>query len=160
MKKILIVFVIVIGAMSANAQAPKGDANKGDFYGEKPSAAALSNPLDVDDLSKKMKSSDTLNVAIQGKVLEVCEKKGCWITLKGDDGEEIMVKMKDYGFFVPTALKGKKVVLDGVASMKSVSVAEQKHYAEDAKKNKAEIDAIKEPKTEIRYLASGIEVVN
>jgi len=37
-------------------------------------------------------------------------------------------------------------------------VAEQKHYAEDAKKSQAEIDAIKEAKKEMRILASGIVV--
>jgi hypothetical protein len=41
--------------------------------------------------------------------------------------------MKDYAFFVPTALKGKNVVLEGNAERKVISVNEQKHYAEDAK---------------------------
>ncbi|MNF17801.1 hypothetical protein D3C80_2215180 [compost metagenome] len=68
--------------------------------------------------------------------------------------------MKDYAFFVPTALKGKNVVLEGSAERKITSVDELKHYAKDAKKSKAEIDAIKSPKEEIRFLASGIKVVD
>jgi hypothetical protein len=44
--------------------------------------------------------------------------------------------------------------------MKTTSVAELKHYAEDAKKSKEEIDAIKEPKKEIRVMAKGIVVVD
>jgi hypothetical protein len=68
--------------------------------------------------------------------------------------------MKDYAFFVPTALKGKTVVLDGTAERKVTSVDEQKHYAEDAKKPQAEIDAITTPKEEIRFVANGIKVVN
>ena len=67
--------------------------------------------------------------------------------------------MKDYGFFVPTALIGKTVVLEGNAESKTTSVNELKHYAEDAKKPQSEIDAIKDPKTETRFLASAIKVV-
>ena len=67
--------------------------------------------------------------------------------------------MKDYAFFVPTSLVGKNVVLEGNAETKTISVDEQKHYAEDAKKSQAEIDAITTPKEEIRFMASGIKVV-
>ena len=67
--------------------------------------------------------------------------------------------MKDYGFFLPTAAIGKTVVIDGVVKMKTTSVAELKHYAEDAKKSKEEIDAITKPEKEINVLAKGIVVV-
>jgi len=40
-----------------------------------------------------------------------------------------------------------------------VSVEDLKEYAEEAKKSKAEIDAIKEPKKELAITASGIIVV-
>ena len=68
--------------------------------------------------------------------------------------------MKDYAVFVPTALKGKTVILEGNAETKVISVDEQKHYAEDAKKSQAEIDAITKPQEEIRFMASGIKVIN
>ncbi len=68
--------------------------------------------------------------------------------------------MKDYAYFVPLSLVGKNVILEGDAESKIVSVDELKHYAEDAKKPQAEIDAITAPKEEIRFMASGIKVVN
>jgi hypothetical protein len=67
--------------------------------------------------------------------------------------------MKDYGFFVPLAVKGKTVVIDGTVALKTTPVSELKHFAEDAKKSKAEIDAIIKPKKEISILASGIVVI-
>ena len=70
-----------------------------------------------------------------------------------------MVKMKDYGFFVPLAAKGKTVVIEGQVSMKTTSVKELRHYAEDAKKSQAEIDAITQPKKEVNILANGIVVI-
>jgi hypothetical protein len=56
------------------------------------------------------------------------------------------------------AAKGKQVVIEGEVIMKTTSVAELKHYAEDAKKTQAEIDAIKEPKKEVRVTAKGIVI--
>jgi hypothetical protein len=68
--------------------------------------------------------------------------------------------MKDYGFFLPTAVKGKTIVLDGEVKMVTTSVDELQHYAKDAKKPQSEINAIKQPKKEIRFMASGITVVD
>jgi hypothetical protein len=68
--------------------------------------------------------------------------------------------MKDYGFFVPLAAKGKTVVIDGQAAIKIVSVKELRHFAEDAKKSQAEIEAITEPKRKVNILAKGIVVIN
>lgn len=114
------------------------------------------------NLVKKLKKENKKleNVAIKGKVTDVCEKKGCWLTIQTEDNSQFFVKMKDYAFFVPTALKGKNVVLEGNAERKVISVDEQKHYAEDAKKPQSEIDAITKPKEEVRFVANGIKVVN
>ena len=156
MKKILFGLLLIGATTGAWAQPPAGDAKPGDFYGEKVNpegALAL-----VDVVSKVMGGSDFADVKIVATVKDVCAKKGCWLKLELPQGEEVMVKMKDYGFFLPLAAKGKKVVIDGEAKMKTTSVAELKHYAEDAKKSQAEIDAIKEQLKEVRITAKGIVI--
>jgi hypothetical protein len=156
MKKILFGLLLIGATTGVWAQPPAGDAKPGDFYGEKVNpegALAL-----VDVVSKVMGGSDFADVKIVATVKDVCAKKGCWLKLELPQGEEVMVKMKDYGFFLPLAAKGKKVVIDGEAKMKTTSVAELKHYAEDAKKSQAEIDAIKEPLKEVRITAKGIVI--
>ncbi|MGL6126836.1 DUF4920 domain-containing protein [Chryseobacterium artocarpi] len=141
---------------------PVGNALVGDAYGAGVASNTESKAISVEKLGKKLKKENKKleNVAIKGKVTDVCEKKGCWLTIQTEDNSQFFVKMKDYAFFVPTALKGKNVVLEGNAERKVISVDEQKHYAEDAKKPQSEIDAITQPKEEIRFLASGIKVVN
>jgi fatty acid/phospholipid biosynthesis enzyme len=67
--------------------------------------------------------------------------------------------MKDYGFFLPLDIKGKTVVLDAEATLKTTPVEELKHYAQDAKKPKEEIAKITQPKEEIFLTAKGILVV-
>lgn len=164
--------ILFAAAMSASSLAfaqeakkfgpPAGNALVGDVYGSGVASNAESKAISVDKLSKKLKKENKKveNVAVKGKVTDVCDKKGCWLTIQTEDNSQFFVKMKDYAFFVPTALKGKTVVLDGTAERKVTSVDEQKHYAEDAKKPKAEIDAITSPKEEIRFVANGIKVVN
>ncbi len=140
---------------------PAGNALVGDVYGSSISAKAEKKAISPKKLDKKLAQSKKLeNVAVKGKVTDVCEKKGCWLTVETENNEKFFVKMKDYGFFVPTALIGKNVVLEGNAETKIISVDEQKHYAEDAKKSQQEIDAITKPQEEIRFVASGIKVVN
>ncbi len=143
------------------AAPPVGNALIGDYYGENVSNTTVSKAISVETLGKGLKAVNKIEkVAVKGEVTDVCPKRGCWVSVKTEDGTSFFVKMKDYAFFVPTALKGKNVVLEGSVERKVTSVDELKHYAKDAKKSKIEIDAIKAPKEEIRFLASGIKVVN
>ncbi|CAH0179584.1 DUF4920 domain-containing protein [Chryseobacterium sp. Bi04] len=166
MKFKTIIFAAAISASSlAFAQEvgpPAGNAIVGDTYGASVASGTESKAITVDQLGKQLKKDNKKleNVAIKGKVTDVCDKKGCWLTIQTEDNSKFFVKMKDYAFFVPTALKGKNVVLEGNAERKITSVNEQKHYAEDAKKPQSEIDAITQPKEEIRFVANGIKVVN
>lgn len=157
MKKVLSIAAVVLLAITLHAQPPAGDAKPGDWYGEKISADGAV-PL-TDAIAKLDGESDAVNTKIKAKVLDVCPKKGCWLKLQLNDKETAMVKMKDYAFFLPVAAKGKTVVIDGEVKKKTISVAELKHYAEDAKKSKEEIDAITKPEDEIRVTAKGIVVV-
>jgi hypothetical protein len=154
MKKITLTIAIILCAYFINAQPPAGKAKVGDSYGAKITEAGA---ISISELPTLLK--DTIAVKIKAKAISSCSSKGCWMNLKIDDKNTAFVKMKDYGFFVPLAIADKNVVLEGIAFMKTTSVSELKHYAEDGKKPQAEIDAITEPKQEIRFLANGILVV-
>ena len=156
MKKITLTLAIIICSYFINAQPPAGHAKHGDTYGAKITEAGA---INITEVPAMLKTKDTVAVKVIAKVENSCSKKGCWMNLVIDDKNKAFVKMKDYGFFVPTEIAGKTIVLDGIAFTEQTSVAELKHYAEDAKKSKAEIDAIKESKKEIRFLANGILVI-
>lgn len=156
MKKFLFAALIALVAGAAQAQPPAGDAKVGDYYGEKP---GTENAMAISEIPAKLEKSDSVETRVRAKVLDVCPKKGCWVKLQVDDSTTAFVKMKDYAFFLPAAIKGKTVILEGTAKIKTVPVAELQHYAKDAKKSKAEIDAITQPEKEISFLANGIVVV-
>ena len=64
--------------------------------------------------------------------------KGCWMNMSVSN-DTILVRFKDYGFFVPkTGVEGNLAIVNGYLSVDTLSVAQLKHYAEDAGKNKKE----------------------
>ncbi|HEV7330289.1 MAG TPA: DUF4920 domain-containing protein [Flavisolibacter sp.] len=156
MKKLLLTAVAALGFVLVYAQPPAGDAKPGDWYGAK---VQTDNAVDITQVAAQLESKESFKTKVRAKVLDVCSKKGCWLTLAVNDTTTAMVKMKDYGFFLPVAAKGKTIVLDGEVSMVTTPVEELQHYAKDAKKSQAEIDAITQPKKEIRFTASGITIV-
>lgn len=69
---------------------------------------------------------------VEATVEKVCQKKGCWFTLKGENvALPIRVKMKDYAFFVPKNATDLPVVLEGTFEKTTVPQAEAQHYADD-----------------------------
>lgn len=103
--------------------------------------------------------TDTVTTTLSGTVNEVCQKKGCWMTVAVDDGTEMMVKFKDYGFFVPMDIGGREIVMHGQAYYQVTPVDELRHYAEDAGKSAEEVAKITEPRRELRFLAEGVKLM-
>ena len=103
-----------------------------------------------------MQQGDSIDSKMKAKVIDVCQAKGCWMTLNLNDGKEVMVKFKDYGFFVPKDIAGKEVIVNGKAFIDEVSVDEQRHYAEDAGKSAEEIASITAPKRTYSFEADGV----
>ncbi len=115
--------------------------------------------LSTDEMMKKfadLKEGDTIEVKFKSEINEVCQKKGCWMTLDLADDKEAFVKFKDYGFFVPKNAQDKEVVVNGKAFVSVESVDVLKHYAKDAGKSQAAIDSITEPKVTYSFMADGV----
>lgn len=158
MKKILTLVVFTVIVAIGNAQPPDVPAEKGAKFGAEVTADKA---VSVEEMVKNLDAKEgekKMEVKIQGVVVEVCQAEGCWLRMKNGN-DKIMVRMKDHKWFVPTALNGKTIILEGVAEIKETSVAQLKHYAEDGGKSQAEIDAIKEPKKEVLVNAKGILVI-
>jgi flagellar biosynthesis component FlhA len=112
--------------------------------------------LTIDEFATEMKGKDSLNVKIAAIAADVCQKKGCWMKVQLADGNEMRIRFKDYGFFVPKDISGKNVVFDGIAFKEEVSVEDLKHFAEDEGKSAEEIAAITEPEVKTSFVATGV----
>ena len=144
--------------LNAFATEPVTGAN----YGA--GVAADANPMAYADFVQLVATHDSVATAVRGTVVEVCQKKGCWMTLQPAGAvaaadEPYMVRFKDYGFFMPKTLSGSEVVVEGIARTSVTPVEELRHYAEDAGKSAAEIAAITEPRKEVSLEATGVRVL-
>lgn len=154
MKKTFILAGLVLCGTFAFAQQPPSAA-KGVTYGAGTTEAGA---IAVNELDNNIKANK-FQGKITGKVVEVCQEKGCWMKLERTNGQPVMVKFKDYGFFMPKDIVGKEVVLDGEATVKEVSVKQLQHYAKDAGKSDEEIKKITTPKKELQFVAKGVLVL-
>ena len=163
MNKIGIVMLLSFVIVACNSA--KKDTNKENkiventysSFGDTVSASDYLSSNDALSNYKALKLGDTINLKFNANIKEVCSKKGCWMTLPaGNDDETIMVRFKDYGFFMPLDAAGKEVIVAGKAFVNEVSVADLKHYAEDAGRSSEEIANITEATLEFAFEANGV----
>jgi hypothetical protein len=153
-KTLLIAFLTFGGLLLNHALEAQENVNPQQFGGPVAEDQAIS----YDDFMTTMSDKDSLEVVVKATVAEVCQMKGCWMNLTSPTGEAnaTMVKFQDYGFFVPKDIAGQTVVVQGKAYREVTPVDELRHYAEDAGKSKEEIEAITEPKEELKFMATGV----
>lgn len=155
MKKIILSLAFCV--ISAFAFAQDATSFEGQSFGEGVKKGDVITAAEVDS---KLGVDTKKDMKVTGLVTLVCQKKGCFMNLEMPNGKTMFVNFKDYAFFMPKDLAGKKVVIDGFAERKETSVEDQKHFAEDAKKSAEEIAKITEPKKEIVFEAKGVVILN
>jgi Domain of unknown function (DUF4920) len=112
------------------------------------------NPLTLQAALKQLDSIPTADVLIESKVEKVCVVKGCWMALTNAK-DDVRVTFKDYGFFVPSSIIGKTVLVEGRLEKVVMSLEDTKHYVKDAG---GDPSTVTKPRTEYRIVASGVEV--
>ncbi|MBD0834882.1 DUF4920 domain-containing protein [Aestuariibaculum suncheonense] len=125
-------------------------------FGKEISSINANNINDMADVYANMQLGELTDYKLKAQVKDVCKAKGCWMTLQLEDGNEVMVKFKDYAFFVPKNIEGKEVIVKGKAFVNEVPVEELQHYAQDAGKSEEEIAAITSPKRTLSFEAVGV----
>jgi hypothetical protein len=156
MKNIILALIAVafIACAPQNTETSNGsDVPEYLYFGEpidKEGAISLS------EVISRFSEQDSFAVKISGVIDAVCQKKGCWMTMMINDDEEMMVKFKDYDFFIPMDVAGKEVIIDGYLFREVQSVDEQRHYAEDAEMSTEDIEKITVPKEIYSFEASGV----
>lgn len=67
-------------------------------------------------------------VRIEGKVLDVCPMKGCWMELAGEDGKQsLKVKVDDGVIVFPVTSKGRLAVAEG--TVEAIPMTKEKYVA-------------------------------
>ncbi len=157
----IILISILIASFACKNQSSTGNtSNNSDQFGALVDTVGM---ISFDKMLVEMGDKDSLMTKVYGKVTGVCQAKGCWMNITSDQtnpSQEMFVEFLDYGFFMPKDLAGKKVVMEGKAYIEETSVDELKHFAEDEGLTPEEIAKITEPKTELKFLASGVKILH
>ncbi|MCB0515891.1 MAG: DUF4920 domain-containing protein [Bacteroidetes bacterium] len=113
--------------------------------------------ISMASLTEKMQQTTSEQQAkVEGNVAAVCQVKGCWMNLYQPDSSTMRVTFKDYAFFMPKDIEGKKVIVEGIAKYDTTSVEDLRHFAEDEGKSAEEIAAISAPAVELVFEANGV----
>lgn len=154
----LIKFFLPFSILIASCGGPKVEFTQdgANYFGAEISDA---NAVSVSTLEFGQK--DTLDISIKGTIHEVCQAKGCWMTIEDDNAaNSIFIRFKDYAFFVPKDAGGKNAVVKGKLYNNVTSVEELQHYAKDKGQSEEEIAAITMPENEMRMMAEGVIIYN
>lgn len=159
MKKIIFVACLFFVLSSCKKEAISKENEKPNNYASFGDSISDDKAISKDEMLANfiaLKAGDTLDVKFKSKIKNVCQKKGCWMTLVLPNEKEVFVKFKDYAFFVPKNAQDEEVVINGKAFVSTESVDELKHYAKDEGKSQAAIDSIVLPKITYSFMADGV----
>lgn len=158
MKSILLLITTVFIVASCNNAKQEEKKESGLLYfGD---TITSDGATEATKLIAMLEAKDSIPVKLNGKITEVCQKKGCWMKMDLGNNQALRVTFKDYAFFVPKDASGKEVIVEGYAYNDTISVDELKHYAEDAGSSKEEIEKITEPEVEFSFEANGVILKN
>tara|TARA_B100000963_G_scaffold61745_1_gene49713 strand:+ start:42043 stop:42495 length:453 start_codon:yes stop_codon:yes gene_type:complete len=127
-------------------------------FGDKMSSNELTSINEINNLFTNLEAGEFNNTKFKATVVDVCKMKGCWMNLDLNNNKQVMVRFKNYGFFVPKDIEGKDVIVEGKAFIDVLTVDELKHYAFDAGKSKEEIDKIQKEKRIYSFEATGVVI--
>lgn len=138
-----------------NAEVAAVEVAEYEYFGD--STMTAEGAVPSTELIAYMDGRDSIEAKVYGTIAEVCQKKGCWMSVEVDNGKSMHVSY-NYEFLLPMNSAGKEMVMKGYAYTDTIPVNHLKHLAEDAGKSQEEIDAITEPKVTLSFLATGVMI--
>jgi len=138
----------------ATAQKPQAKNSKTQFGATMTSTEKVTLTEAINNFDK-YKDKQIVFEAVTEKV---CEQSGCWMVIK-DGQHQVRTLFKDYGFFVPKDIIGKKVRVQGFMEQKKISAATLRHFKKDEGAKFEEIKKIKTGKIDYQFTADAVEII-
>lgn len=108
----------------------------------------------LEDFMGKMTRVST---TVFGKVIQVDKPKGGWFQMDAGGGKIIKVHFKDYNLTIPKELKGRTVMIQGVAQKQFIA-DDMQHFAGDTVKGARQHQVKVDPKHKLTFEATGLMV--
>lgn len=163
MNKIITVFAIALATISCQnktelAPTPVEIASNYNYavFGDSITSEGVITNAEMLEKFNNLNEGDTAEVKFKSTIIDVCQKKGCWMNVALNEENTTFIKFKDYAFFVPMNADKKEVIVQGKAFVSIESIADLKHYAKDAGKSQEAIDSIVAPVKKYSFMADGV----
>ena len=102
-------------------------------------------------------------VTVQGEIMSVCAKQGCWMQLASDaDEQQFKIKVRDGDMVFPVSAKGKKALATGQLVKTELDLeSSREHLAELAAKNKTFFDpsSVTTPIVLLQLVPTAVEII-
>jgi hypothetical protein len=151
--------IILIAALSLSAFAPNAEAAGAVKYGKGVKTGAI---LKISELNARIDELEGKTVRVEGPVVGVCAKRGCWIKIAGDkEFQDLRFKVNDGEIVFPMSVQGKYAVVEGVAHKTTLTLPQTMDYLkEQAQESGTPFDAskVKAPLSFVMIRGSGAVV--
>ena len=147
--------IIACNQPAAEVPAEETTVVEYEYFGD--STFATDHAIASTELMAFMGEKDSVEAVVSGTIAEVCQKKGCWMSMDLGNDNSMHVSY-NYEFLLPMNSAGKEIIMNGYAFYDTIPVAHLQHLAEDAGKSEEEINQITEPKATLAYLATGVMI--
>ncbi len=141
MKRILTLSILLLFFLSVLSFLFADDGKKQTFG----AGITMKENVSVDKLLENPSKFEGKKIVVEGKVVDVCRHKGCWIELTGEKkGQTLFVKAEDGEIVFPGDIVNKKVLVEGIVEKKIVESKEShKEHKEGDEKCKYEEEQVR-----------------
>ena len=146
---LLIALFFCVRAYAQHAALPHGTV-----FGSKPLTTEV---IKATHLETYIAKKTRINVTIRGRVTKVTKAKGGWFDIDAGNGKYISAHFKNYSINIPTNLKGKTIVAEGVAA-KQFLADDLQHFAGDTVAGKKQHQVKTNPKRRLDFEVKGLMV--
>jgi hypothetical protein len=155
MRIIKSIFIFSWLLTAAVCQAQKTPAlPHGMVFGLKPEGIA---PTAATQIEATMAKKTRVTTAIRGKIIRVTKSKGGWFEIDAGKGKIIQAHFKNYNISLPTQLKGRIVIIEGVAQKQFIA-DDMQHFAGDTVTGKKQHKVKTNPPQRLTFEVRGLVV--
>jgi Domain of unknown function (DUF4920) len=110
----------------------------------------------VTELVASARSYTARSVIVEGMITRECTEKGCWMQVAPSaDANGMRVTFKDYGFFIPQSMVGRRARMEGMTKVTTHSKAAADHLIGEGAQLQRNPDGTA---TEVQFVANGVEL--
>ncbi len=148
---IAVPFVALLVTQSLAAQSPTDSA-----VVKRGAPVSVGPAIPVTQLVASARNYTERAVIVEGLITRECTEKGCWMQVAPSaDANGMRVTFKDYGFFIPQSMVGRRARMEGMTKVTTHSKAAADHLIGEGAQLQRNADGTA---TEVQFVANGVEL--